>query len=317
MVSVNNRENSVTPLPFTVMKKKGKSQTMTPTLPRSLPQEKKKPKSKKTPTKTQRNKQLAGTRLPSTQLDEGTRKSQLSPEGKKSDPKDLVGNNQPIDMGFPFMASDKGTVKTMPLPEGSPGDKDSERLKPPADMEPLTNPIADPSGTGAKYQESDNEEMFAAGEEMDEDIPPTDEEARSSPPNKEQPKPSHTQESDSDSSSLELKKYDSTLQLTKRKLFLMLTSRHPLKGIVKRMLITRIKLTSLFRQPWIALKNSIERADLLKALNEVTKTLKVVQEAIKDDHPLNRMIIEATESYTKNSTSLVRIKNVVSILKLH
>ncbi|GKF42977.1 hypothetical protein Tco_0126319 [Tanacetum coccineum] len=161
------------------------------------------------PQDLERNKQLASTGLPSTQLDEGTRKSQLLPEGKKSDPKDSVGNNQPIDTGFPFMDSDKGTVKTMLLPKGPPGEKDSERLIPAADMEPLTNPIADPLGTGAKYhvdetqstrlrymslienkgktssEESDNEEMFAAGEEMDEDIPPTDEEARSSPPNKE------------------------------------------------------------------------------------------------------------------------------------
>ncbi|GKE55231.1 hypothetical protein Tco_1494416 [Tanacetum coccineum] len=35
MVAVNNRENSVTPLPFTVKNKKGKSQTVTPTLPQS------------------------------------------------------------------------------------------------------------------------------------------------------------------------------------------------------------------------------------------------------------------------------------------
>ncbi|GJR37489.1 hypothetical protein Tco_1213173 [Tanacetum coccineum] len=37
-------------------------------------------------------------------------------------------------------------------------------------------------------------------------------------------------------------------------------------------------------------KNSIERADLLKALNEVTNVLKVVQEAVKDDHVLNRKV---------------------------
>ncbi|GKC79428.1 hypothetical protein Tco_1130202 [Tanacetum coccineum] len=95
-----------------------------------LPQRRKKPKSKKTPTETnvtppleltkdyeksysvssghvpdpqdpKRNKQLAGTGLPSTQLDEGTLKIQLFPEG---------------------------TVKTMALPEGPRGDKDSEGL---------------------------------------------------------------------------------------------------------------------------------------------------------------------------------------------
>ncbi|GKC86058.1 hypothetical protein Tco_1141775, partial [Tanacetum coccineum] len=35
MVAVNNHEHSVTPLPFTVKKKKGKSQTVTSTLPQS------------------------------------------------------------------------------------------------------------------------------------------------------------------------------------------------------------------------------------------------------------------------------------------
>ncbi|GKF71185.1 hypothetical protein Tco_0207299, partial [Tanacetum coccineum] len=60
MVAVNNREHSVSLLPFTIKKKKRKSQTMTSTLPQlqgpkasgSLPQKRKKPRSKKTPTKT-------------------------------------------------------------------------------------------------------------------------------------------------------------------------------------------------------------------------------------------------------------------------
>nr|GEU78124.1 hypothetical protein [Tanacetum cinerariifolium] len=78
------------------------------------------------------------------------------------------------------------------------------------DLEPLTNLVTDPSGTDAKYQadqtqsaklryqsltknktlllsddemiqESDNEEVFIVGEDMDEDIPPTDEEAQDDP----------------------------------------------------------------------------------------------------------------------------------------
>ncbi|GKC90411.1 hypothetical protein Tco_1151060, partial [Tanacetum coccineum] len=153
MVVVNNREHSVNTLPFTIKKKKGKSQSVTPTLPQSqgleasgpLPQKRKKPKSKKTPTETKvtpskptkdseqshsvssgtvpdpkdlvRNIQLTGTRLPST-LDEGTRKSQTLPKGKKYDPKDLVGNIQPIDTGLHSTVSDEGAAKTMLLSEG-------------------------------------------------------------------------------------------------------------------------------------------------------------------------------------------------------
>ncbi|GKC23673.1 hypothetical protein Tco_1025823 [Tanacetum coccineum] len=98
------------------------------------------------------NKQLASTGLPSTQFVEGTRKSQLLPKGKKSDPKDSVGNKQPIDMGLPSLFSDEGTIKTMSLPEGPRANKDSEGLISLADMEPLTNPVADPSEIDAEYQ---------------------------------------------------------------------------------------------------------------------------------------------------------------------
>ncbi|GKF44187.1 hypothetical protein Tco_0130739, partial [Tanacetum coccineum] len=57
----------------------------------------------------------------------------------------------PADKGLSFTVSDKGVAKTTPSPKGPRGDKDSEGLKPPADMEPHTNPVADPLGTDAKY----------------------------------------------------------------------------------------------------------------------------------------------------------------------
>ncbi|GKE91182.1 hypothetical protein Tco_1572277, partial [Tanacetum coccineum] len=98
------------------------------------------------------NKQLAGTGLPSTQLDEGTRKSQLLLEGTTTDPKDSGGNIQSADKRLPSTVSNEGTVKTMLLPEGSHGDKDSEGFKQPTGMEPLTTLVADPSRTDAKYQ---------------------------------------------------------------------------------------------------------------------------------------------------------------------
>ncbi|GJR95604.1 hypothetical protein Tco_0267778 [Tanacetum coccineum] len=117
----------------------------------ALSKKRQKPKSKNPPTKTKRNKQLASTRLPST-LDEGTRKSQPLPESTTINPKDSVGNKQPINTGLTSTASDEGTAKTMPRPERSLGDKDSWGNKPPADMEPINPTVADPSGTGAKYQ---------------------------------------------------------------------------------------------------------------------------------------------------------------------
>ncbi|GKE05083.1 hypothetical protein Tco_1397101 [Tanacetum coccineum] len=90
--------------------------------------------------------------LPSTSLDKGIGKLQPLPESKTTDPKDSEGNIQPAGKGLPSMASDKGTVKTKSLPEGPRRDKDSEGLKSSTDMEPPTNPVANSSGTGAKYQ---------------------------------------------------------------------------------------------------------------------------------------------------------------------
>ncbi|GJS84594.1 retrovirus-related pol polyprotein from transposon TNT 1-94 [Tanacetum coccineum] len=147
----------------------------------------------------------------------------------------LSGKQQPINTGLPSMVFDEGTVKTMSLPEGPRRDKDLEGLKPPADMEPLTNPVVDPSGTNAKYQVDQTQ---SARLRITEDQWAHHEEATFS--------------------YADLRAY---------------------------------------------IDEYTERADLLKALNGVTKTLKVVQEAVKDDLALNRKVIEATEAYTKNSTS--------------
>ncbi|GKF86695.1 hypothetical protein Tco_0254522, partial [Tanacetum coccineum] len=85
------------------------------------------------------NIQLIGTGLPST-LDEGTHKSQPLPEGTTSDPKDSGGNDQPADKGLPSTTSNKGMAKYL---GGN---------KTPANMEPINPIVADPLGTGAKYQ---------------------------------------------------------------------------------------------------------------------------------------------------------------------
>nr|GEW10909.1 hypothetical protein [Tanacetum cinerariifolium] len=161
MIPVNNQKDSVSPLSFYGNKKKVKSQTVTPTLPKSqgpenlgsLSKKRQKPKSKKTPTKIQLTSPIRPMEgLRSTSLDEGTRKLQPLLEGTTIDPKDSGGNVYPVDKELPFMVSDEGKVKTTSCTEGARRDKDLEGLKPPTDMEPLTNPVADPSGTGAKCQ---------------------------------------------------------------------------------------------------------------------------------------------------------------------
>ncbi|GJY89397.1 hypothetical protein Tco_0504593 [Tanacetum coccineum] len=214
MIVVNSQKDSVCLLPLVAKPKKGKSQSVTPTLPKSqgpkvpgaLSKKSKRPKSKKPPTKTNYG-------LPST-LDEGTRKSKPLLESTATHPKDSGGNIQSLDRDLTSTTYDEGTAKTTPHPEGSLGDIDLGGNIPPADMEPIHPTIADLSGTGAKYQ-SDEEEVLATGEDMGED-PQVVEEVRTSSPKQDQPEPSHVQKSTSDLSSPDLKKFDNILPLTKR-----------------------------------------------------------------------------------------------------
>ncbi|GJS37813.1 hypothetical protein Tco_0536195 [Tanacetum coccineum] len=337
MVVVNNCENLVNPLPFTAKKKKGKSQTVTPTLPQTqgpeasgaLPQKRKKPKSKKTPNETK------------TQWKQTT-----------------------IDKRLPSTVSDEGAAKTTPSPEGPRGDTDSEGLKPPTDMEPQTNHVADLSGTGAMYQvdetqstrlryqsltrnegktsyevesgteplklqtfayvqdfllfedelvqESDNEEAFAAREDMDEDTQ-ADEEVQSPPPNTDKPESllvQDTNESTSESSP-ELKKYDNILPLTERQLVKYLR-KASIEGYYEENVDHMDQTDKVIDATMNSLdKNSIARGDILNALNGVIKTLKAIQDVVKEDPVLNKKVIAATKAYTKNLTHLTELLTLI------
>ncbi|GKC65979.1 hypothetical protein Tco_1098577, partial [Tanacetum coccineum] len=157
IITVNNQKDSVSPLPLAVNPKKGKSQTVTLTLPKSLgPEgfEQSHSVSSGTvpdPQDLERNIQLASTGLPST-LNECTRKSKPLPESTATPSKDSGGNIQPLDRDITSMTFDEGTAKTIPRPKGSLGDKDSGGNIPPTDMEPIHYPVADLMRTGAKYQ---------------------------------------------------------------------------------------------------------------------------------------------------------------------
>ncbi|GJT62408.1 hypothetical protein Tco_1005941 [Tanacetum coccineum] len=147
MIAVNNQNDSVSPLPLSGKKKKVKSQTMTPTLPKS----------------------------------QGHEASESLPQRRKK--------------------------PNTPRPKGSLADKDLEGNKPPTDMELINPTIVDPSGTDAEYQpdhetvqlntladiqayllskdelahESDEEEVFVAGDDMEEENQADEEEHLSHP----------------------------------------------------------------------------------------------------------------------------------------
>ncbi|GJR91755.1 ribonuclease H-like domain-containing protein [Tanacetum coccineum] len=214
IIAVNNQKDSVSQLPLAAKPKKGKSQTVTLTLPKSqgpkvpgaLSKKSKMPKSKRPPTETKRDIQLASTGFPST-LNEGTHKLKPLPKSTATHPKDSGGNKQPFDRDITSTTSDKGTTLR---PEGSLGDKDSGGNIPPTNMEPVHPPVADLSGTDVRaflLSDDESEEyILGAGEEIDED----------------KSQSSHapsTEASNTDSSSDDiLKKYDNTLLLTEHRL---------------------------------------------------------------------------------------------------
>ncbi|GJW52067.1 hypothetical protein Tco_0093418 [Tanacetum coccineum] len=160
MIAVNNQRDSLSPPPLAPKLKKGKPKSKQPPTETKVTPPKPTEGSEQfhsvssgmvpDPQDLERDIQLTSTRLPST-LDEGTRKSKTLPEGTATYPQDSGGNKQPLDRDITFTTPNEGTAKITLCPEGSLGDKDSGVNIPPADMEPIDTPIADPSGTGAKY----------------------------------------------------------------------------------------------------------------------------------------------------------------------
>ncbi|GJS87241.1 hypothetical protein Tco_0769877 [Tanacetum coccineum] len=197
MITINSQKDSVSPLPLAAKLKKGKSQNMTPTLPKSqgpeapgaLSKKRQKPKSKKPPTKT---------KVTPPKPIEGSEQSHSVSSSTVPDPQDLERNIQLASTGLPSTL-DEGTHETQ-----------STRLryqtltknkgKTSSEVEPNTEPLK--LQTFADVQafllsedeldkESDEEEVLAVREDMDED-PQVAEEVRTPSPKQDQPEPSHS-----------------------------------------------------------------------------------------------------------------------------
>ncbi|GKC41769.1 hypothetical protein Tco_1059491 [Tanacetum coccineum] len=253
----------------------------------------------------ERDIQLASTGLPST-LDGGTRQSKPLPEGTTTHHKDSGGNKQPLDRDITSTASNEGTAKTTPRPEGSLGDKDSGGNIPPADMEPIHTPITDFSGTGAKYQTCvDIQAFLLFDDELDKDsdeeevLPVGDDKEVITPLQKQdQPEPSHVQESASDSSSPDLKKFDNILPLTERQLIKYLRKMSRTDKLVE------ASMSSLDR-------SSTTISDLYKGLNVITQLLKDISNAVKNDPATNQKINEATKTFARISSNVTEVLSLV------
>ncbi|GJT79333.1 retrovirus-related pol polyprotein from transposon TNT 1-94 [Tanacetum coccineum] len=117
MIAVNNQRDLVSPPPLVAKPKKGKSQTVAPTLPKSqgpeasgaLSKKRKKPKSKRPPTKTKES---------PPKPTKGSEQSHSVSSGTIPDPQDLERNIQLASTGLPSTLNE-GTRKSQPLPEGT------------------------------------------------------------------------------------------------------------------------------------------------------------------------------------------------------
>ncbi|GJY98383.1 retrovirus-related pol polyprotein from transposon TNT 1-94 [Tanacetum coccineum] len=136
-------------------------------------------------------------------------------------------------------------------------------------------------------QESDDEDVLEAGEDMDEDT-----------------------QADEEENYHDLKKYDNILPLTERQLVKYLRK-------VSQVLFNRITEEQWEKHEEAAAtmdsrdKTATNRTKLLKDLTGVTETLKVIQDVVKDDPTLNKKVIKATKAYTKNLISLTELLTLV------
>nr|GEW10281.1 retrovirus-related Pol polyprotein from transposon TNT 1-94 [Tanacetum cinerariifolium] len=298
---------------------------------RALYKKSKKPKSKKTPAETKETSTPKPTegykKSYSVSSGTGTRKLQSLPESTTIDPKDSVGNKQPIDTSLTSTAFDEGTDKTMSHPEGSLGDNNSGGNKPSTDMEPINPTVADPLGTGAKYQ--------AVG------IAKTHHQSPS--PQADKPQSSHassTEASDTNSSCDDiLKKYDNTLPIIEyqlvnylRKVSTVLFDRitednrekHEeavvdyanLKASIDEYYDENIAHRDLTNKLVEASMSSLDKSnttisDFYKGLNIITELLKEINNVVKDELVINKKINEATDSFTKISTNITEVLSLV------
>nr|GEV20234.1 retrovirus-related Pol polyprotein from transposon TNT 1-94 [Tanacetum cinerariifolium] len=300
----------------------------------------------------------------STEPTEGSEQSYSVSSRNILDPQDLKRNKQLAGTRLPFTVYDEGTIKTTSLPKGTHGEKDSKLFKPPADMEPLTTLVADPSGTDAKYeadqtqstrlryrslsknkgktsfeleldsktlqlttftdvqalllcddemvQEGDKDDVLEAGEEMDEDILPTDEEAQSQPPNQEQPGSSYYLQK------LSQALYDRIAADFKDQHEEVVASYADLKASIEGYYDENFdhmdQTDNLVKETMKTIDNINkfgidERAKLLKALNRFSETLEV-------DSTLKEEIKKMAESYNTTSGNLSGLKKLINNAKL-
>ncbi|GJS97837.1 hypothetical protein Tco_0804805 [Tanacetum coccineum] len=182
-------------------------------------------------------------------------------------------------------------------------------------------------------KKSDEEEVLAAGEDMNADTQ-VGVEVRTPSPKQDQPEPSHVQESASDFSSPDLKKFDNTIPLTERQLikYLRKMSRVLFSRITKTLweqheeaavsytdlkasiktyydenIAHRYQTDKLIEASMSSLdKSSTATSDLYKGLNIITQLLKEIKTDVKDDPAMNKKIMKPLRLLPRSLLILLR-----------
>ncbi|GJZ08415.1 hypothetical protein Tco_0542698 [Tanacetum coccineum] len=178
-----------------------------------------------------------------------------------------------------------------------------------AEMEPIHTPVADPLGIGAKYQTfadiqsyllsedeldkvSDEEEVLAAGDDMNEDIQAA-KEVRTPSAKQDQSEPSNEHHEEATVSYVDLKAsidqyYDENI-----------AHKDQTDKLVEAFMSSLDRLNTII-------------SDLYKGLDVITQLLKDINNAVKDDPAANQKINESTESFARISSN---INEVLSLVK--
>ncbi|GJZ87931.1 hypothetical protein Tco_0659713 [Tanacetum coccineum] len=194
-----------------------------------------------------------------------------SQTGTTNDPKDSRGNDQPADKGLPSTASNEGTAKTTPRLEGPFRDKDSGGNKHPLiwnQSTPLLLVLQDLVLNVRAFLLSDDE-----AQESEKDILGAAEE-------------DHWE-----------KHKEAAVHCANLKASI---DEYYDENIAHRDHTDKLVEASMNYLD----KSSTTISDLYKGLNIITKLLKEINNAVKDDLAINKKISEATKTFTKISTNI-------------
>ncbi|GKB06764.1 hypothetical protein Tco_0834997 [Tanacetum coccineum] len=202
------------------------------------------------------------------------------------------------------MTLNEGTTKTTPHLEGSLGDKDLGGNIPPADMELIHTPVADPLGTSAKYQVDETQStrlryrsLTKIKGKTSSEVEPDTEPLKTQTYADIQAFLLSNDELDKESDEEEEQHEEAAVSYADLKAYI---DQYYDENIAHRYQTDKLveaSMSSLNRR-------STTISDLYKGLDFITQLLKDINTAVKDDLATNQKINEATETFAKISSNI-------------